>query len=686
MTTVNALVEKINEKHVSSSGYINGLQGINASVMALDTKLVNRYASSIGAIKALVDAAVRISQRMPAPPAKLISDILSFLVVRRADVGEMFASGHDFLNVAFFWKVSPRSDTIARNLRRISYESAAFHTRPPTLEAVNEHVSRISEASARSYRIVPTVSMADVYDSQLQVQETIHEVFKIPQVIAGKVREVTTKHVFEPVSRVHEASKVVGMTPILPGAAIDEGEIVAMAVAPRVEPFIETSAADVLSEANRVSMTRRETADFYRASVSIMIAPQLLEFERVHQHIAKKVSDAYKTVLITPMSPSVKMVAERVIGTPDVLGASQVYPVVRVSKAVGDHVRSVSEVIGAGMIADSLSVPAVSPVVDAVTEQAMGTPGVFEAPQVYPVMEAVKPFFSTFPGVGGLFSDEMIKRYVSGQEMVDFYRMSTSIMFTPPLLAVSKVVSDHVSRVTEVMGESMVADSLGVPAVSPMVEAVAEQALEAPGVFEVSQLFPAVKAMEAVKPLFSAVLRDGMLLPVEIMNSYQKLVGDVREELPLALTSVVGLPSIAETMVAASDYAGAELEMSQALHAFDAISREAMVPTVKAGRAIEERVIKSFGVSVTDALLRVPVERYDLERVPLGTMVFPTLRLQEVIPLLHSIPTPAKTMPAQSTVNLNITVESLNDESDLRELERKVTRILKEQARRYRIL
>ncbi len=177
-----------------------------------------------------------------------------------------------------------------------------------------------------------------------------------------------------------------------------------------------------------------------------------------------------------------------------------------------------------------------------------------------------------------------------------------------------------------------------------------------------------------------------MLLPVEIMNSYQKLVGDVREELPLALTSVVGLPSIAETMVAASDYAGAELEMSQALHAFDAISREAMVPTVKAGRAIEERVIKSFGVSVTDALLRVPVERYDLERVPLGTMVFPSMRLQEVIPLLHSIPTPAKTMPAQSTVNLNITVESLNDESDLRELERKVTRILKEQARRYRIL
>jgi hypothetical protein len=69
-------------------------------------------------------------------------------------------------------------------------------------------------------------------------------------------------------------------------------------------------------------------------------------------------------------------------------------------------------------------------------------------------------------------------------------------------------------------------------------------------------------------------------------------------------------------------------------------------------------------------------------------MVFPTLRLQEVIPILQSVPTPAKTstMPTQSNFNINITVESLRDEGDLRELERKITRILKEQARRYRLL
>ena len=160
------------------------------------------------------------------------------------------------------------------------------------------------------------------------------------------------------------------------------------------------------------------------------------------------------------------------------------------------------------------------------------------------------------------------------------------------------------------------------------------------------------------------------------------------KEPPEAPPSVVGPLSIAEAMRAVSSYGGVRLEMSQALNALGTISKEAAVPVFEAGRAIEERAIKSFGGRVTEGMLRVSRGSYALERVPLGPMVFPTLKLQEVIPLLQSIPTPAKTsaMPTQSNFNINITVESLRDEGDLRELERKITRILKEQARRYRLL
>jgi len=128
--------------------------------------------------------------------------------------------------------------------------------------------------------------------------------------------------------------------------------------------------------------------------------------------------------------------------------------------------------------------------------------------------------------------------------------------------------------------------------------------------------------------------------------------------------------------------------MNQALNAFGTISKAAAAPVSEAVRAIEERAIKSFGGRIAESMLRVPRGSYALERVPLGPMVFPTMRLQEVIPILHSIPTSTKTsaMPTQSNFNINITVESLRDEGSLRELERKITRILKEQARRYRLL
>jgi hypothetical protein len=126
--------------------------------------------------------------------------------------------------------------------------------------------------------------------------------------------------------------------------------------------------------------------------------------------------------------------------------------------------------------------------------------------------------------------------------------------------------------------------------------------------------------------------------------------------------------------------------VSGARRAFDAsrvLPREAL--TDRAGT--EEVVERLVG------LLHAPVERYTLERIPLeAPRAFSTVKLPEMMSLIASMRTPTRPErpPRSERVkarerprSIEVKVEPPRDERDLRELRRKITRILRDEARRH---
>jgi hypothetical protein len=93
------------------------------------------------------------------------------------------------------------------------------------------------------------------------------------------------------------------------------------------------------------------------------------------------------------------------------------------------------------------------------------------------------------------------------------------------------------------------------------------------------------------------------------------------------------------------------------------------------------------------SVLHAPAERYTLERIPLeAPRAFPTIKLQEIVPLLSSIRAPTqrerpsrapRVKAIERPRSIEVKVEPPRDERDLRELRRKITRILREEARRH---
>jgi hypothetical protein len=129
-------------------------------------------------------------------------------------------------------------------------------------------------------------------------------------------------------------------------------------------------------------------------------------------------------------------------------------------------------------------------------------------------------------------------------------------------------------------------------------------------------------------------------------------------------------------------------EMSRALAASSSLSKNFTDHRVEM-----EKVFKSYAGEMLVSLPRAPVGNQNLERIPLAAPVnVPSVKLQEIVPILSSLQTPAKretpranqrNRPVAQSRPITVNVESLRDESDLRELRRKIVRILKEEARRH---
>jgi len=640
MTIITTLTEKIYERHARSSGYLYRLHGINTSVLASGQELVTTYAASIGSITALVEAAMRIGQRMRSNlTVRWVSSIFPPLKVGEPEVGKVFASSLEPFKASFFWKVVSPYNTLTRKLIGLRkqarmpfkrpYERAAAHPHlplvipPPTFEAVaavSDHARDISEAKA--YGIVPSVKvrMSEIGTLQRDTQRMrVSAVSQILQPAYEKLAETYKTRVFEPVSKVHKAA-------------------------------LRTAGAP---EVYRVSAT----------TTASMWAPHAMEVTKVAGEHVRTVSDtrgdevaAYTRRVPSVPSSVVAAPRERVRKLAEVYRVSATTASMRaphamdVTKVAGEHIRSVSDTMGEEVASYTPRVPAVTP----------------------PVAEA--------------------------------YRMSakTTSMLAPHIMTVTKAAGEHVRSASDTMGEGMAAYTGRVSVAAPMDEA--------PGVSYLPYLYPSAKLNEAaVVPLFSAVSQVGMRFPAEILKSYLEPKSSTLPQKRVTLSAPILMePGGSVVSMQEGGYTG-EYEglvyahpheymvpKKKLMGALTTILKGATTPIFKAGQVHGarsfmmdvEQIIKGVEGKISEGLAQATMERYAVERVPVGPMGYPTLRLQEVVPLLQAIQTSSKTRapPPQSPFHINITTESLRDESDLRELEWKITRILKNQARRYGLL
>lgn len=108
------------------------------------------------------------------------------------------------------------------------------------------------------------------------------------------------------------------------------------------------------------------------------------------------------------------------------------------------------------------------------------------------------------------------------------------------------------------------------------------------------------------------------------------------------------------------------------------------------GKLVSSQLIKREIVEIAKFI----PERYAVSKLPLRSPITPLtvvspVRIQEVIPMLSLMRAPtAKVREPRILKPLNITVkvESLRDERDLRELEKKIAKILREAARKYGVV
>lgn len=641
MTIITTLTEKIYERHARSSGYLYRLHGINTRVLASGQELVTTYAASIGSITALVEAAMRIGQRMRSNlTVRWVSSIFPPLKVGEPEVGKVFASSLEPFKASFFWKVVSPYNTLTRKLIGLSkqarmpfkrsYERAAAHSHlpsvlpPPTFEAVaavSDHARDISEAKA--YGIVPSVKvrMSEIGTLQRDTQRMrVSAVSQILQPAYEKLAETYNTRVFEPVSKVHKAA-------------------------------LRTAAG--APEVYRVSAT----------TTTSMWAPHAMDVTKVAGEHVRTVSDtmgeevaAYTRRVPSVPSSVVAAPRERVRKLAEVYRVSPTTASMRaphamdVAKVAGEHIRTVSDTMGEDVTSYTPRVPAVTP----------------------PVAEA--------------------------------YRMSanTTSMLAPHIMAVTKAAGEHVRSVSDTIGEGMAAYTGRVSAAAPMDEA--------PGVSYLLHLYPSATLNKAaVVPLFSAVSQVGMRFPAEILTSYLEPKASTQPQKRVTPSAPILMePGGSVVSMHEGGYTG-EYEglvyahpheymvpKKKLMGALTTILKGATTPIFKAGQVHGarsfmmdvEQIIKGVEGKISEGLAQATMERYAVERVPVGPMGYPTLRLQEVVPLIQAIQTSSKTRapPPQSPFHINITTESLRDESDLRELEWKITRILKNQARRYGLL
>jgi hypothetical protein len=150
-------------------------------------------------------------------------------------------------------------------------------------------------------------------------------------------------------------------------------------------------------------------------------------------------------------------------------------------------------------------------------------------------------------------------------------------------------------------------------------------------------------------------------------------------------TPPIAPKEMAETLSMASAASSAGKVISSAV---------SMVSKLMKSKGVSEKRIQETVSLLTSKMQEVPAKELTLDRVPLeGPRPVPSPKLQEVMPVLSQMtpvteaakgaPPARRERALQRQRPIEVKVESRIDDIDMKELERKIARILKEEARRY---
>jgi hypothetical protein len=229
------------------------------------------------------------------------------------------------------------------------------------------------------------------------------------------------------------------------------------------------------------------------------------------------------------------------------------------------------------------------------------------------------------------------------------------------------------------------------------------------GIVEAKQPYVAVESMEAVRSLSGAIPRvsgrfSGMMGEKYLEMAESFAVGNglgISPEMDHGINLMRGLsmaalniarPSSTQKIVnVIKNHAIAMPDMSRAMATSSMLSKNFTDQKLEMKKAFN-----SYVRGMLVSLPRAPVGNQNLERIPLEAPVnVPSVKLQEIIPILSSIQPPVKRetpranrhiRPVAQPRPITVNVEPLKGETDLRELRRKIAQILREEARRHGVI
>jgi hypothetical protein len=626
-TYIYTLSQRINEIQENSRGYIDKLHGFNAIFLTL-SRILNAYAS---AIKAVLQAMAKIDLRMSI--IKLASDILPFSEASKIEV----ISGFEFLKISFFYKIAPPARRIARipsslkeakKLAPILPKSTAVTSgvlimQPPALEVI-EGVKTVKTQASKILEV-----SGEVYRTRIGIEKAVKlpRLYKATSVEVEALKEITPETISLP---------------------------------PQAQALFK-QAIEAAIEMNKYVLKVSKASKLPQLKAVIIPSPGFLK------HISKLQEIASETHILPKLAIESSESAARARYTP--------YAEVQIPKAIIPRAEKVSEIVS----------EIASEIVSEIAEKIY-----------YRYRYRYRPSVSTVPRV--------IEPAVSKVEFAIL-----KIPAIPTLKAMEHGLAiDAIERFHWLIAEKatkayeiMLIKPIPIEIVSKRMREEAIEPLMAP-VISTTPLIPTAPLISPaiqVKSLFSAISAIARIeLPSEIKERYLELAPLVSY---LWMKTGLELPEVAYSLAAeAVRVTELEIEKIQVFpHGVVSLSAYAMLFDFleaasrqrflieKTYKMEVEKVIESFRGGVIERISYFPGERYTYYTYEPPPMVFPAFKLKEIIPLLQTIAIPPAKIerPAviQRPLNITINVESPVDEDDLRELRRKIERILREEARRH---